>query len=68
MGKSHRFYQGDTFKKHRRANITIMFTLLRDAVSVVADYTIGTVIVMVQFAAAERHSRPRALMDAGSRP
>lgn len=36
-----------------------MFERLRYMSSVVADYTVGTVIVMVHMARAERRARPR---------
>ena len=36
-----------------------MFRRLKQVSSMVADYTVGTVIVMVHMASAERRPRPR---------
>ncbi len=61
---THRFHRWETVKKHVVwHNEEQMFRSIRNMQRAVADYTVGTVIVMVHMATAERRARRLALLD-----
>jgi len=52
-----RVHPNETRLKHGEGNVVGMIRRLRNLRSVVADYTVGTVIVMVHMATADRRAR-----------